>query len=114
MQAGFGNVVVDPTAAIAPFEGFGQDIDVQELGAVDIENQAVVPGSMGLGIHAIEPGYRVGLGQDEAQLVGPPQLANAGDYGLGSNPGVAQANALGGPPISGLSMHYGATLFGSQ
>jgi len=122
--AAFGGVTIDPTAVIQPFAGhgfgnvaiepgyrvqgaLGQDIDVQELGAVVVDQP---PTSMPI------PGSQMQFGQFGAmpELVGPPQLANAGDYGLGNNPGVAQASALGGPPISGLSMHYGATLFGGQ
>jgi hypothetical protein len=141
-KGAFGAVAIEPNVAmIQPFEGLGQDIDVEELdgygyggmGAVDIEPGFLVPGTEpppgGFGAVTVDPG---GVFQDfgdegyspyeseqemedveDTTLVGPPQLANAGDYGLGNNPGVAQAAALGGPPVSGLSMHYGATLFGS-
>ena len=127
IPAGFGSVVIDPTAVIQPFHGLGQDIDVAALDGVVIDPGYLVPGSetRGLGIHAIEPGYAVnGLGAgpyesmqerydvSNTQLVGPPSLHGAGDYGMSQNPGVAQVAALGGPGVSGLAGHFGATLFG--
>ncbi|UCC72091.1 MAG: hypothetical protein JSV86_17235 [Gemmatimonadota bacterium] len=84
---------------------------VQGIGMPVIDPQALVPGSAGLmgglGLHAIEPSATVG----PANLSGPPQLQNAGDYGLSQNPGARQASLVG-PQISGLGAHYGATLFG--
>lgn len=108
--SGWGGVVIDPTAVIQPGNGFG--------------------------IHAIEPGYAVhggfgapvidraypvpgsvhgnGLGAARPELVGPPTLVGAGDYGMGDNPGVTQTKILGGPSVSALGTHFGATLFGGQ
>lgn len=121
---GYNGVTIDPTAVIQPgeFGQYGQDIDVAEP-------------DNGFGIHAIEPGYAVhgngfgtavidpaypipgsvsGLGQPRPELVGPPTLANAGDYGMSDNPAVSQTQILGGPSVSGLGAHYGATLFGGK
>ena len=103
------------------------------LGIHTIEPGYAVPAS-GLGIHTIEPGYAVpasglgavtidpafpvqgsmpnGLGAARPELVGPPTLVGAGDYGMGENPAVAQSKLLGGPSVSALGAHYGATLFG--
>jgi hypothetical protein len=78
-------------------------------GAV-VEPAHVLQGN-GLGIATVEPGYAInGLGR-MPELVGPPLR---GDYGMGMNPGVQQTQILGGPTISGLGAHYGATVFGSN
>jgi hypothetical protein len=77
------------------------------IGMPVINRQMLVPGSAGLsglGLPTIER---------SASLSGPPQLQNAGDYGLSQNPGAKQAQLVG-PQISGLGAHYGATLFGSM
>ena len=84
--AGWGLPTIEPTVA---FRGAG-------LGLPTIEQQALVPGSAGL---------------SDAGVGMPPQLQNAGDYGMGQNPGAQQAQLVG-PGFSGLGAHYGATLFG--
>lgn len=86
---------------------------------VEIEPAAAVPG--GFGIPAIEPGYGIrgdlGVVTPEAgyaipgSVSGPPALQ--GDYGLSANPAVQQTKILGGPAVSGMGAHYGATLFGN-
>ncbi len=125
--AGYGGVVVDPQYLV---NGLGQDYAVQELHGG------------GFGIHAIEPGYAVnghGMGiveVDPTHIVqglghlgaGNVQIQGSG-YGAGTgvrvdglgqggpmNPQSPQAQlvGLGGPNVSGLASHYGATLFGSK
>lgn len=109
---GWYGVDIEPAGRVPG--GFGQDIAVEELGN-------------GLGIVSAEPGYAVqgALGAvtpesaypipgsvSGAELAGPPSLQNAGDYGLSANPAVQQTQILGGPTVSGMGAHYGATLFG--
>lgn len=66
----------------------------------------------GLGIATVEPGYAInGLGRSMPTLVGPPLH---GDYGMSNNPAVQQTQILGGPNISGLGAHFGATVFGGN
>lgn len=110
-------VVIDPTGAIKP-----------GLGIHAIEPGYAVPAS-GLGIHAIEPGYAVpasGLGEVAIDPAFPvpgsvhaglaaarPELVGASDYSMSNVPGAAQNKLLGGPSVSALGAHYGATLFGN-
>lgn len=108
---GWGNVVIDPTAVIQPYQGLG--IHTIEpgyavsngLGAVMIDPAYPVPGS-------VQGGY--GFGAARPELVGPPTLVGAGDYGMSENAGATQTRLLGGPSVSALGSHYGATLFGHQ
>jgi hypothetical protein len=79
-------------------------------GMTSIDPQYMVPGSGGMS------GYSLGLATVEPSaslrgLQGPPQLVGAGNYGLGDNPGAQQVQLQGGPAISGLGAHFGATLF---
>jgi hypothetical protein len=111
MAGSWGGVVIDPTKVIQG--GWGQDITLEGngLGIHTIEPGYAVNG---FGAAAIEPAYPVqGLGA-MPELVGPPTLVGAGDYGMKDNPAVMQTQLLGGPAVSGLAMHYGATLFGSK
>lgn len=112
---GWGATVIDPTAVIRPYQGNGLGIHTIEpgyavhgggFGAPTIGPAYPVPGS----IHA--SGGSAGFGQSRPELVGPPTLVGAGDYGMGDNPGAAQTRLLGGPSVSALGAHYGATLFG--
>ena len=110
---GWGNVVIDPTAVIQPYQGQGLGIHTIEpgyavsngLGAVMIDPAYPVPGS-------VQGGY--GFGAARPELVGPPTLVGAGDYGMSENAGATQTRLLGGPSVSALGSHYGATLFGHQ
>lgn len=100
---GWGDVMIDPTAVIQPYQGFGAAI---------VDPAYPVPGSISQGFGASGSNVSlVGAGPD-VTLVGPPSLAHAGDYGMGENPAVTQTKLLGGPSISALGAHYGATLFG--
>jgi hypothetical protein len=79
-------------------------------GMVSVDPQYMVPGSSGMsggqwGLATIEPSASL------RGLQGPPQLVGAGNYGLGDNPGAQQVVLQGGPNISGLGAHFGATLF---
>jgi hypothetical protein len=78
-------------------------------GGAVVERAHVLQGN-GLGIATVEPGYAINGLRGLPELVGPPLH---GDYGMGQNPGVQQTQILGGPSISGLGAHYGATVFGS-
>lgn len=71
------------------------------MGYPVVDNQFIVPGSMGPGTTS----------QFEGGLGMPPQLVGAGDYGLSQNPAAQQA-ALVGPGVSGLGSHFGSTIFG--
>jgi hypothetical protein len=110
-KGGWGNVTIDPTAVIQPYQGLG--IHTIEpgyavnngLGAVTIDPGYPVPGS-------VQGGY--GFGAARPELVGPPTLVGAGDYGMSENAGATQTKLLGGPSVSALGSHYGATLFGHQ
>lgn len=120
--AGWGGVTIDPTAVIQPGQGFGIH---------SIEPGYVVPANLpsmmnngygGFGAAAIEPAYPVpgsisgggggGFGINRPELVGPPTLVGAGDYGMSENPAVTQTKILGGPSVSSMGAHFGATLFG--
>jgi hypothetical protein len=77
--------------------------------------------SYSFGDPVIDPAYPIpgsvhgafgGFGAARPELVGPPTLVGAGDYGMSENPGATQTKLLGGPSISALGAHYGATLFG--
>jgi hypothetical protein len=111
--SGWGGVVIDPTAVIRPGQGFGihaiePGYAVQGgFGAPVIDAAYPVPGS-------IHGGGGAGFGMNRSDMIGPPTLVGAGDYGMGDNPGVAQTKLLGGPSVSALGAHYGATLFGGQ
>jgi hypothetical protein len=114
---GWRGVDIEPTAVIQPFQGFGQDIDVSEVDGFGIAT--IGPGYAvdGLGEAVIDPAYPIpgsisGFGMSRPELVGPPTLMNAGDYGMSDNPAVTQTQLLGGPAISGLAGHFGATLYG--
>lgn len=113
---GWNGVVIDPTAVIQPGAGNG-------FGIATIEPGYVVPANLpamqnGFGAVAIEPAFPVpgsiqnGLGGPRPELVGPPTLVGAGDYGMSDNPAVQQTKILGGPALSSMGMHFGATLFG--
>lgn len=116
---GWGGVTIDPTAVIQPGAGFG--IHTIEPGYVVPAN---LPSMMngGFGAAAIEPAYPVpgsisggggaGFGANRPELVGPPTLVGAGDYGMANNPAVTQTKLLGGPNLSSMGAHFGATLFG--
>jgi len=112
-KGGWGNVTIDPTAVIQPYQGLG--IHTIEpgyavnngLGAVTIDPGYPVPGS-------VQGGYGYGFGAARPELVGPPTLVGAGDYGMSENAGATQTKLLGGPSVSALGSHYGATLFGHQ
>lgn len=103
-SGGWGDVVIDPTAVIEPYQGFG---------AAMIDPAYPVPGSInqGYGFGTTNPNVTL-VGAQNVSLVGPPTLANAGDYGMGENPAVTQTKLLGGPSISALGAHYGSTVFG--
>jgi len=119
---GWNGVVIDPTAVIQPGMGNG-------FGIATIEPGYVVPANLpsmmngGFGAATIEPAYPVpgsihggggygGFGGNRPELVGPPTLVGAGDYGMSDNPAVQQTKLLGGPNLSSMGMHFGATLFG--
>jgi hypothetical protein len=119
--SGWGGVTIDPTAVIQPYQG--------GFGIHSIEPGYVVPANLpsmmnnGFGAAAIEPAYPVpgsisgggaGFGADRPELVGPPTLVGAGSYGMGDNPGAAQTKLLGGPSVSAMGTHFGATLFGGS
>ena len=110
----WGGVVIDRTAVIEPGQG-GFGIATIEpgyavhgggggFGAAVIDRAYPVPGS----IH----GASAGFGGSRPELVGPPTLVGAGDYGMNDNPGAQQAKLLGGPNYSAMGAHFGATLFG--
>lgn len=108
--AGWGGVVIDPTAVIQPGGGFGihtiepgYAVHGGGFGAPVIDRAYPIPGSIHSG---------GGFAGSRPELVGPPTLVGAGDYGMGENPAVKQAALLGGPSVSALGAHYGATLFG--
>lgn len=108
-QAGWGGVTVDPTGAIAPYQG---------LGIHAVEPGYAVNGANGLGIHAIEPGYAVngsGLG---AVTVDPgfpiPGSITQGLAAAQPDVTLVGSNPQLGTSISALGAHYGATLFGNQ
>ncbi len=92
--------------AAAGLAGYG-------FGLPTIDRQAIVPGSQGLmdgglGLATVEQSphvYGPNLGGEMPQLVG--------DYGLSANPAANSVQLQGGPTISGLGGHYGATLFSS-
>ena len=48
---------------------------------------------------------------EERTALGSPMPTLVGDNGLSRNPAAGQVRLLGGPPMSGLSSHWGATLF---
>lgn len=123
-RAGFGGVTINPTGVIQPYQGNG-------FGIATIEPGFVVPANLpsmmqngyggGFGGVTIDPAYPVpgsisgggaGFGADRPDLMGPPSLVGAGDYGMGNDPGAAQVRTLGGPGISAMGAHFGATLFG--
>lgn len=113
-QQGWGGVTIDPTGVIRPGLGIhaiepGYAVHGGGFGAVAIDPAYPVPGSVHAGF-----GGGSGFGMNRPDLVGPPTLVGAGDYGMGDNPGVAQTKLLGGPSVSALGAHYGATLFGGQ
>lgn len=118
MGAGWGGVTIDPTAVIQPYQGFG--IHSIEPGYVVPANPAM---QNGLGAAAIEPAYPIpgsisgggaGFGADRPDVMGPPTLVGAGDYGMSDNPGAQQTKLLGGPSVSAMGAHFGATLFGGS
>lgn len=119
-RAGFAGVTINPTGVIAPYQGNGFGIATIEPGFVVPAN---LPAAMnnGFGGVTIDPAFPVpgsisggggGFGADRPDLVGPPTLVGAGDYGMGNDPGAAQVRTLGGPGISAMGAHFGATLFG--
>jgi len=148
--AGWGGVVMDPTAVIQPYQGNGFGIHSIEPGYVvpanlpSIMNGFGGPGNVtmnptgviwpqghpnaGFGAAAIEPGYLIpgsnngsfasgggaGFGIDQPETMGPPTLVGAGDYGMGNNAGATQTRLLGGPNVSSMGAHFGATLFGGS
>jgi hypothetical protein len=70
----------------------------------------------GMGLVEVSPHPTIGLPTIEptASIGGlgmPPQLVGAGDYGMGQNPAAQQAELVG-PGFSGLSSHFGHTIFG--
>lgn len=109
--------------------GFSAGLTALVTGALRQAEVSLMPAGApaGWGMTSIDPGYLVpgsagmsgyGLGmatvENSAQvrgLQGPPQLVGAGDYGLAGNPGAQQVQLQGGPAISGLGSHFGATLF---
>jgi hypothetical protein len=127
--AGWGGVTIDPTAVIQPGQGYGQGYG-NGFGIATIEPGYVVPANLpsmmngGFGAATIEPAYPVpgsihgggggGFGMDRPDLVGPPTLVGAGDYGMSNDPAVTQTKILGGPNVSSMGMHFGATLFGGS
>jgi hypothetical protein len=146
--AGWGGVVMDPTAVIQPYQGNGFGIHSIEPGYVVPANLPSMmngfggPGNVtmnptgviwpqghpnaGFGAASIEPGYLIpgsggggfasgggaGFGIDQPELMGPPTLVGAGDYGMSDNAGATQTRLLGGPSVSSMGAHFGATLFG--
>lgn len=115
---GWGGVTIDPTAVIPPGMGNGFGIATIEPGYVVPANLPAMTNN-GLGAVAIDPAYPVpgsihgnGFGAARPELVGPPTLAGAGDYGMSNDPAVQQVKVLGGPNLSSMGMHFGATLFG--
>jgi hypothetical protein len=148
-KAGWGGVVMDPTAVIQPYQGNGFGIHSIEPGYVVpanlpsmMQNGFGGPGNVtmsptgviwphghpnaGFGAASIEPGYLIpgsgsfasgggaGFGIDQPDLTGPPTLVGAGDYGMGDNAGATQTRLLGGPSVSSMGAHFGATLFGGS
>lgn len=106
---GWGGVTIDPTAVIQPGAG--------GFGIHTIEPGYVVPANLpslqnGFGAAAIEPAYPVQGTIQQNGFAGPPTLVGAGDYGMSDNPAVTQTKLLGGPSVSSMGMHFGATLFG--
>ena len=99
--SGWGGVVIDPAYRVK-----------SGLGIHAIEPGYAVPG--GLGTHVIDKAYPIPAGLGAARHGGPPQLVGAGDYGLGTNPAVTQTKILGGPAISTMGAHFGATLYGGN
>ena len=95
--AGWGLPTIEPSWSAFPGELTPQN----SLGYPVVQDQFIVPGSMGPGTTS----------QFEGNLGMPPQLVGAGDYGLSQNPAAQQA-ALVGPGVSGLGSHYGSTIFG--
>jgi hypothetical protein len=118
--AGWGGVTIDPTAVIQPGQGFG--IHAIEPGYVVPANLPALQN--GFGAVAIDPAYPIpgsihggggaGFGANKPELVGPPTLVGAGDYGMSNDPAVTQTKLLGGPNVSSMGMHFGATLFGGS
>lgn len=96
------------TAAPAPAQ-FGYSYN---LGAPVIDPAYPIPGSVQGDNQGYGFGYGYGYGATRPELVGPPTLVGAGDYGMSENAGATQTKLLGGPSISSLGAHYGATLFG--
>lgn len=91
------------------------------LGAVTIDPAFPVPGSIhggGFGGVVIDPTAVIqpgaGFGRSGVELVGPPTLVGAGDYGMSDNAGANQTKILGGPSLSAMGAHFGATLFGGN
>jgi hypothetical protein len=112
-SAGMAGVTIDPTGVIQPGGGFGihtiepgYSVPSAGFGAATIDPAYPVPGSIS--------GGSAGFGADRPELVGPPTLVGAGDYGMNDNPGVQQTKLLGGPNVSAIGAHFGATLFGSH
>jgi hypothetical protein len=122
MGSGWGGVVMDPTAVIQPYQGNGFGIHTIEPGYVVPANLPSMMNGGGFGAATIEPGYLIpgsasgssGFGQNRPDLVGPPTLVGAGDYGMGENAGATQTRLLGGPSVSSMGAHFGATLFGGH
>jgi hypothetical protein len=142
--AGWGGVVMDPTAVIQPYQGNGFGIHSIEPGYVvpaNLPSMMNGPGNVtmsptgviwpqqnGFGAASIEPGFLIpgsggggfasgggaGFGIDQPELMGPPTLVGAGDYGMGNNAGATQTRLLGGPSVSSMGAHFGATLFGGS
>jgi len=72
----------------------------------------------GMGIHTIEPSATFSPNQGVSGIIGvpsggPPSLVGA-DMGMGMNAAAQSVTINGGPTISGLGSHWGATLFGAQ
>jgi hypothetical protein len=90
------------------------------FGAVTIDPAFPVPGSIhggGMGGVVIDPTAVIQPGQGfgrPVELVGPPTLVGAGDYGMSDNAGANQTKILGGPSLSAMGAHFGATLFGGN
>jgi hypothetical protein len=114
---GWNGVTINPTAVIQPGQGFG--IPAIEPGYVVPANLPALQN--GFGAVAIDPAFPIpgsihgggnGFGAARPELVGPPTLVGAGDYGMSDNPAVTQTKLLGGPSVSSMGMHFGATLFG--
>jgi hypothetical protein len=118
--AGFGGVTINPTGVIQPYQGNGFGIATIEPGFVVPANLPAMQNN-GFGGVTIDPAFPVpgsisgggaGFGADRPDLMGPPTLVGAGDYGMSNDPGAAQVRTLGGPGISAMGAHFGATLFG--